>query len=228
MGAGDKPAVAMILAAGRGRRMRPLTDHVPKPLLEAGGRPLIHYHLDALSRAGFRRVVINHSHLGQMLQDALGDGSRWGLSIIYSPESAGALETGGGIYHAMSLLGEKPFLVLNGDIWTDFDYAGIECPHNSLAHLVLVKNPVHHPTGDFQLIDGRVSETGEARLTFSGIGIYRQALFANCSGGSFPLGPLLRGAMAKAHVSGEFYSGKWVDVGTPERLQALNGLLMGG
>lgn len=227
MGAGDKPAVAMILAAGRGRRMRPLTDHTPKPLLEAGGKPLVHYHLSALSRAGFQRVVINHSHLGQLLQDTLGDGSRWGLSISYSPESAGALETGGGIYNAMPLLGERPFLVVNGDIWTDFDYAGIECPCNSLAHLVLVKNPIHHPAGDFQLIDGQVSETGEERLTFSGIGIYRPALFAGCGGGSFPLGPLLRSAMAKAYVSGEYYSGRWVDVGTPERLKALDGLLIG-
>lgn len=218
----DKPATAMILAAGRGERMRPLTDHIPKPLLEAGGEPLIHYHLTALSRAGFRRVVINHSHLGRMIESALGDGSRWGLSIDYSPETEGALETGGGIYKALPLLGETPFLVVNGDIWTDFDYAGIDCPEKSLAHLVLVENPSHHPGGDFRLVDGRVYGNGEAMLTFSGIGVYRPELFANCKTGPFPLGPLLRGAIANGAVSGEYFSGNWIDVGTPERLNELN------
>jgi MurNAc alpha-1-phosphate uridylyltransferase len=226
MGEPDKPAVAMILAAGRGERMRPLTDHTPKPLLEAGGKPLIHHHLAALSQAGFRRVVINHSYLGPMLEAALGDGSRWGLSITYSAEPAVALETGGGIYNALPMLGEKPFLVINGDVWTDFDYAGIACPQNSLAHLVLVENPPHHPEGDFSLLDGWLSESGGAQLTFSGIGIYRRALFEGCSGGSFPLGPLLRGVMANDGVSGEYFSGIWVDVGTPERLKALDELLL--
>jgi len=222
MGCRDKPATAMILAAGRGERMRPLTDHTPKPLLKAGGVPLIHHHLAALSRAGFRRVVINYSHLGKKIEVALGDGSRWGLRVDYSPELAGALETGGGIYNALPLLGEEPFLVVNGDIWTDFDYAGIACPRNSLAHLVLVDNPGHHPEGDFRLVDDRVTETGEALLTFSGIGIYRRVLFAACSDGPFPLGPLLRGAIAKGEVSGEHYSGNWIDVGTPERLKELD------
>ncbi len=218
----DKPEIAMILAAGRGRRMRPLTDQIPKPLLEVGGEPLIHHHLAAIFRAGIRRVVINHSHLGQMIEADLGDGSRWGLSIDYSPEPEGALETGGGIYNALPLLGEKPFLVINGDIWTDLDYAGIGCPRNSLAHLVLVGNPIHNPAGDFQLVNGRVSEAAGTRLTFSGIGIYRRALFTGCSGVSFPLGPLLRGNMESGVVSGEYFSGIWVDVGTPERLKELD------
>ena len=221
----EKPATAMILAAGRGARMRPLTDHTPKPLLLAGGVPLIHHHLAALSRAGLRRVVINHSHLGYKIEAALGDGSRWGLTIDYSSESQGALETGGGIYNALPLLGEGPFLVVNGDIWTDFDYAGIDCPEKSLAHLVLVENPSHHPGGDFQLVDGRVYESGADRLTFSGIGVYRPELFANCKAGPFPLGPLLRSAIAHGEVSGEYFSGNWIDVGTPERLRELNGRL---
>lgn len=218
----EKPEVAMILAAGRGKRMRSLTDHIPKPLLEVGGKPLIHHHLVAIFCAGIRHVVINHSHLGHLIEADLGDGSRWGLSINYSREPVGALETGGGINNALPLLGEKPFLVINGDVWTDFNYADIDCPQNSLAHLVLVENPSHHPTGDFQLNNGRVSDEAGVRLTFSGIGIYRRELFARCGGGSFPLGPLLRGAMGSGEVSGEKFSGSWVDVGTPERLKALD------
>ena len=217
----------MILAAGRGERMRPLTDQIPKPLLEVGGKPLIHHHLTALSLAGFRRVVINHSHLGRMIETNLGDGDRWGLSIDYSPEPPSALETGGGIFKALPLLGEKPFLVINGDIWTDFDYSGIECPRNSLAHLVLVGNPAHHPVGDFHLDEGRLSGSGEALLTFSGIGVYRRALFAGCNSERFPLGPLLRRAITHGAVSGEYFSGSWIDVGTPERLRELDARLKG-
>ena len=223
----DKPTEAMILAAGRGERMRPLTDHTPKPLLKAGGEPLIHHQLATLTRSGFRRVVINHSYLGHMLEAALGDGSRWGLSIAYSPEPTPALGTGGGIYKALPLLGGDPFLVINGDVWTDFDYAHIDIPGNSLAHLVLVGNPPHHAEGDFSLVNGQVSETGGGRLTFSGIGVYRHALFAGCGGGSFPLGPLLRRTTTSGGVSGKFYPGRWIDVGTPERLRALDELLRG-
>ena len=226
MGNRDKPEIAMILAAGRGARMRPLTDHIPKPLLNAGGKPLIHHHLEALSQAGFQQVVVNHSYLGRMIEASLGDGNRWGLSIRYSPEPGAALETGGGIHNALPMLGEKPFLVVNADIWTDFDYAGIDIPCSSLAHLVLVDNPPHHPEGDFSLAGERVCESGEIRLTFSGIGIYRRELFAGCSRGPFALGPLLKSAMVKGDVSGEYFYGIWVDAGTPERLKALDEVLV--
>ncbi|WP_114277941.1 N-acetylmuramate alpha-1-phosphate uridylyltransferase MurU [Thioalbus denitrificans] len=216
---------AMILAAGRGERMRPLTDTIPKPLLPLAGRPLIEYHLRALAAAGVREVVINHAHLGHRLEDALGDGSRWGLAIAWSPEGE-ALETGGGIFRALPLLGEAPFIVVNGDVWSDFDFSGLPAEPAGLAHLVLVDNPAHHPAGDFVLADGRVREGDGPRLTFSGIGVYRPALFAGCAPGRFPLGPLLRTAMARDEVSGEHYRGRWVDVGTPERLAALEAELL--
>lgn len=216
---------AMILAAGRGERMRPLTDTIPKPLLPLAGRPLIEYHLRALAAAGVREVVINHAHLGHRLEDALGDGSRWGLAIAWSPEGE-ALETGGGIFRALPLLGEAPFIVVNGDVWTDFDFSGLPAEPAGLAHLVLVDNPAHHPAGDFTLTDGRVREGGGPQLTFSGIGVYQPALFAGCAPGRFPLGPLLRAAMARDEVSGEHYRGRWVDVGTPERLAALEAELL--
>ena len=167
----EKPKQAMILAAGRGERMRPLTDRLPKPLLEVGGKPLIEYHLEALARAGFGKVVINHAHLGEMIEQALGDGSRWGISIRYSPEPAGALETGGGIFNAFHLLTEAPFLVVNGDIWTDCDFSAMAIQQGMLTHLLLVDNPEHHRQGDFGLRDGLVMDGGENRLTFSGIGI---------------------------------------------------------
>jgi MurNAc alpha-1-phosphate uridylyltransferase len=212
---------AMILAAGRGERMRPLTDHTPKPLLEAGGRPLIGHHLVALARAGVREVVINHAHLGAQIEQALGDGAAWGLRIRYSPEAV-ALETGGGIFQALPLLGADPFIVVNGDVWTDFDPARLRLAAPDLAHLVLVDNPPHHPTGDFVLDGDRVRAEGGQRLTFSGIGVYRPALFDGCGPGRFPLAPLLRVAMAADRVSGERHPGRWVDVGTPERLAALD------
>jgi MurNAc alpha-1-phosphate uridylyltransferase len=215
----------MILAAGRGERMRPLTDTLPKPLLPLAGRPLIEYHLRALAAAGVREVVINHAHLGHRLEEALGDGSRWGLAIHWSPEGE-ALETGGGIFRALPLLGEAPFIVVNGDVWTDFDFSGLPAAPAGLAHLVLVDNPAHHPAGDFVLARGRVREGGGPRLTFSGVGVYRSALFAGCAPGRFPLGPLLRAAMARDGVSGEHYRGRWVDVGTPERLAALEAELL--
>ncbi|MBI5461218.1 MAG: nucleotidyltransferase family protein [Gammaproteobacteria bacterium] len=230
---------AMILAAGRGERMRPLTDTTPKPLLRAGGRALIEYHLDNLVRAGIADIVVNHAHLGAQIVAALGDGARYGAQIAYSPEPEGALETGGGIQRALPLLGDGPFLVVNGDIWTDFDYAALPHDFAGLAYLVLVDNPEHHPAGDFCLRDGRVYDnsgdnagdnTGDGngpRLTFSGIGLYRAALFAGCAPGQFPLAPLLRAAMARGEVRGMHYTGRWWDIGTPQRLAELDRLLGG-
>jgi MurNAc alpha-1-phosphate uridylyltransferase len=217
---------AMILAAGRGERMRPLTDRVPKPLLAAGGRRLIDYHLEALSRAGVRDVVVNHAHLGEQIEAALGDGSGFGLRIRYSVEPA-ALETGGGIYRALPLLGEGPFIVVNGDVWTDLDFGRLTIGESDLAHLVLVDNPAHHPAGDFALEGDRVAVQGEPRLTFAGVGVYRAELFAGCRAGAFPLAPLLRDAMAAGRVSGRRHAGAWVDVGTPERLAELDARLSG-
>jgi MurNAc alpha-1-phosphate uridylyltransferase len=216
---------AMILAAGRGERMRPLTDTTPKPLLRAGGRALIEYHLDNLVRAGITDIVINHAHLGAQLEAALGDGSRYGARIVYSPEPEGALETGGGIYQALPRLGEGPFLVVNGDIWTDFDYRSLPQDIAGLACLVLVDNPAHNATGDFHLREGRVFAEGEPRLTFSGIGLYRAALFTGCAPGRFPLAPLLRAAMARGEVQGLQHTGRWWDIGTPQRLAELDRLL---
>lgn len=217
---------AMILAAGRGERMRPLTDHTPKPLLRAGGMALIEYHIHALVRAGFRDIVINHAHLGEQIERALGDGSRYQARLHYSPEGEGrALETGGGIFRALPLLGDEPFVVVNGDIWTDYPFAQLRRMPHGLAHLVLVDNPPHHPRGDFHLAGERVESEGEPKLTFSGIGLYRRALFDGCSDGPFPLAPLLRQAMAQGQVSGEHYRGHWIDVGTPQRLSELDGWL---
>jgi len=215
---------AMILAAGRGERMRPLTDHTPKPLLRVGGRTLIDYHLKALGAAGIRDVVINHAHLGAQIEATLGDGERYGLQIRYSPEAI-PLETGGGIRNALRLLGAQPFLVINGDIWTDYPYSRLPAEPAGLAHLVLVDNPSHHPAGDFALQAGRVRADGEPPLTFAGIAVYRAALFADHPPGRFPLAPLLRAAMADGQVSGEHYRGRWMDVGTPERLARLDTLL---
>lgn len=218
---------AMILAAGRGERMRPLTDHRPKPLLRAGGKMLIEYHLDALVRAGVTDILINYAHLGAQIEAALGDGVRYDAHITYSPEPEGALETGGGIQRALPWLGEGPFLVVNGDVWTDFDYASLPQSIDGVAHLVLVDNPEQHPDGDFCLLDERVFECAGPRLTFSGIGLYRSSLFADCALGRFPLAPLLRQAMTQGRVSGQHYTGQWSDVGTPQRLEALDRLLQG-
>jgi MurNAc alpha-1-phosphate uridylyltransferase len=215
---------AMILAAGRGERMRPLTDRLPKPLLPVAGKPLIEYHLERLADAGIREVVINHAHLGHLLEAHLGHGARWGMAIRYSPENQ-ALETGGGIFHALPLLGEEPFLVVNGDVWSDIDFSRLQLPAGADAHLVLVDNPTHHPQGDFTLQQGRVSMTDGARLTFSGIGLYHPRLFAHCRPGAFKLAPLLREAMAQGRVTGERHAGVWIDVGTPERLHELERLL---
>ncbi|QQE83712.1 N-acetylmuramate alpha-1-phosphate uridylyltransferase MurU [Pseudomonas putida] len=210
---------AMILAAGKGERMRPLTLHTPKPLLSLAGQPLIEYHLRALAAAGFTEVVINHAWLGQQIEDHLGDGSRFGLSIRYSPEGE-PLETGGGIFQALPLLGDAPFLLVNGDVWTDYPFACLRAPLQGLAHLVLVDNPGHHGRGDFRLQGGQVVDGDDApgTLTFSGLSVLHPDLFAGCQAGAFKLAPLLRQAMSAGKVTGEHYRGAWVDVGTQERL----------
>ena len=219
---------AMILAAGRGERMRPLTDHTPKPLLKVGGKPLIVWHLERLAKAGFNEVVINHAHLGQQIERYLGNGQQWGVSIEYSPEKI-ALETAGGIANALPLLGQNIFLVVNGDTYTDFDFS--QCKFhaesmlkaNVLAHLVLVDNPKQHAAGDFALNKNLVVNDGLHKLTFSGIGIYQPSLFAHIvKGQPAKLAPILRDAMLTQQVSGEHFQGEWHDIGTPERLQALD------
>jgi len=217
---------AMLLAAGRGERMRPLTDTTPKPLLRIGGQTMIERHIHALARAGITELVINHAHLGEQLVGALGDGHASGVNIAWSAEPDGALETGGGIFNALPLLGDAPFLVVNADIWTDFPFAGLPAQPEGLAHLVMVDNPEHHSGGDFSLTAGRLSQCGPAMLTFSGIGVYRPDLFGDCSPGAFPLAPLLRQAMDAGQVSGEHYRGSWFDIGTPERLEAVNGMVI--
>jgi MurNAc alpha-1-phosphate uridylyltransferase len=223
---------AMILAAGRGERMRPLTDHCPKPLLEVGGKPLIVWHIERLVAAGIVDLVINHAHLGHMLEAAFGDGRAFGVSIRWSPESPGALETAGGIRHALPLLGTAPFLTISSDVFCDADFAALAAAASrldaggDLAHLLLVDNPDHHPDGDFALADGRLAAVGEPRLTFAGIGAYHPALFAGLAAGAHArLAPLLRAAMAQGRVSGERHCGQWVDVGTPARLAALDARL---
>lgn len=217
---------AMILAAGKGERMRPLTLHTPKPLVPAAGKPLIEYHLEALARAGFTEVVINHAWLGQQIEDHLGDGSRFGLRLRYSPEGE-PLETGGGIFQALPLLGDAPFVLVNGDIWTDYDFSALRAPLQGLAHLVLVDNPGHHGRGDFRLQGEQVADGDDApgTLTFSGISVLDPALFEGCQPGAFKLAPLLRKAMAAGQVSGEHYQGHWVDVGTLERLADVERLI---
>lgn len=220
---------AMILAAGRGERMRPLTDHTPKPLLQAGGKPLIVWHIEHLVRAGITDFVINHAHLGAQIEQALGDGSRFGATILYSDEGT-ALETAGGIAFALPLLGDEPFAVVNGDIYCDYDFAQLPALATQMqnnqdnAHLVLVDNPAHHPQGDFLLQDKRILPTNDSlQLTFSGIGLYRPSLFTNIPRGSkAALAPMLREQIALGKVSGEHHHGAWVDVGTPQRLTQLD------
>ncbi len=213
----------MILAAGRGERMRPLSDRTPKPLLPVAGTPLVVWHIERLARAGIHEIVINHAHLGEQIEALLDDGSAWGVAIRYSPEPAGALETAGGIANALPLLGEAPFLVVNGDIWCDIDLAALPTlAAHDLAHLVLVANPPHHPQGDFGLAAGRVCGA-PPRLTFAGIGLYRPELFAGLERGKpAKLAPLLQAAIAADRVSGQIHHGRWADVGTPERLAALD------
>lgn len=213
---------AMILAAGRGERLRPLTDHTPKPLLRAGGRCLIEHLIDALASSGFRDVVINLSYLGEQIRTHLGDGSRLGVRIAYSYDGPEPLETGGGIHRALPLLGENPFLVLNGDIATDFPFDRLHGQPAGLAHLVLISNPPHHPEGDFALDGGQVTGDADGRYTFAGIGVYHPDLFAGLQPGRFALAPLLREAISKRAVTGELYRGFWMDIGTAERLHVLD------
>jgi len=213
---------AMLLAAGRGERMRPLTDAVPKPLVPVGGRALIVWHLLALARAGIREVVINLSWLGAQLRDALGDGSKFGVSIAWSDEGPVPLETGGGIFHALRLLGPDPFLVVNADIWTDIDFGRLALEPDAHAHLVLIPNPPHHPRGDFGLEGDRVVNRETGRLTYTGVGVYSYEFFAGCTAGRFPLLPLLNRAIAAGRARGEVHRGEWCDVGTAERLASMS------
>ncbi len=220
----------MILAAGRGERMRPLTDTTPKPLLRAGSKPLIVWHLERLAAAGFHEIVINHAHLGQLIEAALGNGNQFGLNIAYSPEPPGALETAGGIAHALPLLGDEPFLVINGDIWCDWAplQALSRTPAISKrhAHLVFVDNPPQHPDGDFCLDGERVRRAGNhngTTLTYAGIGIFSPAFFASVPRGSvMKLRPLLDAGIDEGIITGERHAGRWVDVGTPQRLTDLD------
>jgi MurNAc alpha-1-phosphate uridylyltransferase len=216
---------AIILAAGRGERMRPLTDRLPKPLLDVDGKPLIVHHLEKLAAIGCERVVINHAHLGEMIEAALGDGARYGVTIDYSREET-ALETAGGIANALPLLGAEPFVAVNADVYSDYDYALLHAAAGRLgaaqAHLVLVDNPEHHAGGDFALRGGLLALDGE-RLTFSGLAVYRPELFTTIPcGARVPLAPLLREQIAVGRVAGEHFQGRWCDVGTPDRLTRLN------
>ncbi|MEG3156872.1 N-acetylmuramate alpha-1-phosphate uridylyltransferase MurU [Lysobacter zhanggongensis] len=229
---------ALVLAAGLGERMRPLTARTPKPLLEAGGKPLIGWHLEKLAAAGVDEVVINTSWLADQFPQALGDGARWGMRIRYSYEGPDPLETGGGMWRALDLLGrDDAFIAVNGDIWSDVDYARLPSAPAGDAHLVMVDNPAHNPSGDFALDGDRLTSDGPRRLTFSGIGVYRASLFerwrevigtadgAERDPPRFKLAPLLRAAMARNAVSGEHHRGRWTDVGTPQRLADLDAVL---
>jgi MurNAc alpha-1-phosphate uridylyltransferase len=219
----DQPGAAMILAAGRGERLRPLTDRVPKPLLRVRGKPLIEHHVERLAQAGIERIVINLSWLGSMIRDYLGDGARHGVAISYSDEGPRALETGGGIFRALRELTPGVFLVVNGDVFTDFPFRRAALERARDAHLILAPNPPQHPAGDFGLEHGLALPSGNPRHTFTGIAVYRAEFFANCADGAFPLKPLLLRSMAAQRCSAELYQGLWEDVGTVERLRALNG-----
>lgn len=212
----------MILAAGRGERLRPLTDSTPKPLLRVHGRPLIERHVLGLARAGVRRIVINLSWLGAQIREYLGEGERYGVTFTYSEEPPRALETGGGIFRALPHLAPGPFAVINGDVYTDFPFETLALAPDRDAHLVLVPNPPQHPQGDFGLERGLALAGAGKRHTFSGIAVYRSAFFAGCVDGVFPLLPLLQRCMAAGRCSAQLYAGEWQDVGTLQRLQALN------
>lgn len=212
---------AMILAAGKGERMKPLTLTRPKALLEINGKSLIQYHVENLVQAGIHEIIINHGRMGGQIEDALGDGLKFDANIIYSPEGDSPLETGGGIFQALPLLGEEPFISVNADIYTNYQFGQLPVNPPGRAHLVLVDNPEHHPAGDFTLINDRVGNSGKQKLTFSGIAVYRRELFKECSPGTFPLTPILRQSIDNGQVTGEYFKGLWVDVGTPQRLDAL-------
>jgi N-acetyl-alpha-D-muramate 1-phosphate uridylyltransferase len=212
---------ALIFAAGRGERMRPLTDTTPKPLLMAGAKRLIEWHIEALAAAGVRHIVINTSHLAEQFPATLGDGARWGVSIAYSYEGPRPLETGGGMVHALPLLGAAPFIAVNGDIRTDFAFSTLPQNPAGLAHLVVVDNPSHHAPGDFVLRDGQLLDEAAPRLTFAGIGVYRPELLADLKPGTFSIVPTLRAAMRARRVTGTHHRGAWSDIGTPQRLAEL-------
>lgn len=215
---------AMILAAGLGTRMRPLTNHLPKPLLSVGGKPLIVWHLERLKRNGFQQVVINIAWLGNKIPELLGNGDQYGLSIQYSDEqNESVLETGGGIIKALPLLGDEPFLVVNGDVWCDYEFTPVSpLTGDDLGHLLLVDNPAHHPEGDFFLDGGRVHDAGDPRLTYSGIAYFHPDLFKQRQYGKQALAPIMREAMQDGLISGEQHRGEWQDIGTPERLAELD------
>lgn len=216
---------AVVLAAGKGERLRPLTETTPKPLIQVRGQPLIVHHLERLRDAGFTQIHVNTSWLAETLQTTLGDGSRYGVHIHYSYEGPEPLETGGGLFKMLPALGREPFLVVNGDVFTDFPFETLKhrLKADFLAHLVVVANPIHHPNGDFHLSPaGHLRTEGESKLTYSGIGVYKADFFKDCRAGKFPLLPLFRQAMAQEAVSGEQYAGVWSDVGTPESLASLN------
>ena len=214
----------MILAAGHGTRMKPLTDHTPKPLLKVGGKPLIVWHIEKLKKAGFQDIIINIAWLGDQIPKALGDGSQFGVNLEYSDEQKdGALETAGGIIKALPFFEDEPFLVVNGDVWCDYEYSNKNpLTAEKLAHLILVNNPKHNPDGDFALNNQTIKTKGENKLTFSGIGYYQPDLFKKLSQGKHPLAPLLRTAMDNGKVTGEYFKGDWRDIGTPERLDELD------
>jgi MurNAc alpha-1-phosphate uridylyltransferase len=227
-----QPTTAMVLAAGRGERMRPLTDRIPKPLLEVGGRSLIERQIAKLAQAGFTRIIVNHAHFGDQIEAALGDGTRWGVTICFSAERE-ALETAGGIANALELIDADAFAVTNSDVYSDYDYAGLSVASarlagntKRLAHLVLVDNPAHHPHGDFALDNGEISIAATDKLTFSGLAAYHRDLFASIAPGEKrPLAPLLHEQIRAGRVSGEHFAGRWADIGTPERLATINELL---
>lgn len=218
----EQPRTAMILAAGRGERLRPLTDHIPKPLLSVHGKPLIEHHVERLAAAGLERIVINLDWLGSMIREFLGDGSRYGVTLTYSDEAPRALETAGGIFRALPYLGPGAFLVVNGDIFTDFPFRQAGLARDRDAHLVLVPNPPQHPSGDFGMAQGLALPSAAVQYTFAGIAVYRRPFFADCVDGVFPLKPLLLRSMAAQRCTAQLYTGVWEDVGTAERLQALN------
>jgi len=214
----------MILAAGAGKRMQPLTDHIPKPLLEVAGKPLIQHQIEHLVSAGIRDIMINHGRLGEMIEARLGDGRQFSARLYYSAEGDTPLETAGGIIRVLPFFDGRPFVVVNADIYTKYDFSSLQLPPGSLAHLVLVDNPGHHKQGDFSL-DGYVLGTeGDKKLTYSGIGVYQPVFFDGYNQGPRPLAPLIRKAAAAGRVTGEYYAGLWFDVGTPERLQEINDL----
>ncbi|MET0936666.1 MAG: N-acetylmuramate alpha-1-phosphate uridylyltransferase MurU [Luteibacter sp.] len=216
---------ALILAAGLGERMRPLTTHTPKPLLEVYGKPLIVHHIEKLVAADVRYIVVNTSHLAAQFPEVLGDGSRWGVRIRYSYEGPTPLETGGGMLKALPLLGPEPFIVVSADIWSDVDYAALPHEPDGVAHLVMVDNPSFHPGGDFALAGGRLYEgdgpAGAQRLTFGNVGVYRREIVENETAGRFKLLPMYRRAIAEGRLSGEKYDGFWRNVGTPAQLDEL-------